>query len=549
MSRVDAARFGAMKAVLPSPAASPPQTPFSLPRRPRNRSPGRRNRRHPARRLRQRRRSHRRRRPPGHRHGLHRHPPLPPLNVAPIPAAKPAAEVKPAVTPSTSPVPVGPPPDRATAYYHAALADTYEDMATNYGRQEFVTRAVEEYKLALNADPNSSDLAIGLAELYFRAGRIPEAIQTAKALIKKDDNNIDAHKLLGRIYLRSLGQKQDQNQGATASPARQAGSRQSHRRIHQDRLLEPKSLEDRLLLGQLYTVKHDNAKAEAQFKAAQAIEPASEDVLLNLARLYAESGDIKRAAELLEAVPSTTAPPRKNSPSARPTSSSRIKKDHCRLSARRRHGAGKPRRPAFPGPGASGRQSARRSPQTVPAIPEADPEDAARSTASPRSSAARASTTSARHHSQGLAKEPDSLEAGYNEGLLLDVLGRYDEAIATYQKMVDLTGHANGAYTQEEKANRSIFLERLGSVYHEQNKTPEAIATYQKMIDLGGEFAKAAIRARSTPTATPRCSTGNRRLPQSRRRQSRRSESSCLLAWELADTGKLDEGLPWPTAC
>ena len=32
-------------------------------------------------------------------------------------------------------------------------------------------------------------------------------------------------------------------------------------------------------------------------------------------------------------------------------------------------------------------------------------------------------------------------------------------------------------------------LRRLGAVYHEQNKVDEAIATYQKMIDLGGENA------------------------------------------------------------
>ena len=55
-----------------------------------------------------------------------------------------------------------------------------------------------------------------------------------------------------------------------------------------------------------------------------------------------------------------------------------------------------------------------------------------------------------------------SLEAGYNEGLLLDVLGRFDEAAQVYEKMVDLTSHANGAYTTEEKNNRGIFLERLG---------------------------------------------------------------------------------------
>ena len=106
--------------------------------------------------------------------------PAPPANevqVAPVPAAKP---------------PAAPVPDRSTAYYHAALAHTYEDMATNYGRQEYVTRAVEEYKLALNADPESGQLATGLADLYFRVGRIAEAIRTAKDLVQKDDNNLEA---------------------------------------------------------------------------------------------------------------------------------------------------------------------------------------------------------------------------------------------------------------------------------------------------------------------------------------------------------------------
>ena len=58
-----------------------------------------------------------------------------------------------------------------------------------------------------------------------------------------------------------------------------------------------------MVLGQLYTVKHLPQKAEEQFKTAQAIEPDSEDVVLNLARLYAESGDIEHAAKVVEAVP------------------------------------------------------------------------------------------------------------------------------------------------------------------------------------------------------------------------------------------------------
>ena len=53
---------------------------------------------------------------------------------------------------------------------------------------------------------------------------------------------------------------------------------------------------------------------------------------------------------------------------------------------------------------------------------------------------------------------------------MLDVLGRFDEAAKAYEGMVDLTSHANGAYTTEEKNNRGIFLERLGSVYHERTR-------------------------------------------------------------------------------
>ena len=58
-----------------------------------------------------------------------------------------------------------------------------------------------------------------------------------------------------------------------------------------------------MVLGQLYTVKHDQKKAEEQFKIAQSMEPDSEDVVLNLARLYAESGDMEQAAKAIEAVP------------------------------------------------------------------------------------------------------------------------------------------------------------------------------------------------------------------------------------------------------
>ena len=44
-------------------------------------------------------------------------------------------------------------PDRAAAYYHFALAHMYEEQVATYGRSELANKAIEEYRLAIEADP------------------------------------------------------------------------------------------------------------------------------------------------------------------------------------------------------------------------------------------------------------------------------------------------------------------------------------------------------------------------------------------------------------
>jgi tetratricopeptide (TPR) repeat protein len=110
--------------------------------------------------------------------------------------------------------------------------------------------------------------------------------------------------------------------------------------------------------------------------------------------------------------------------------------------------------------------------------------------------------------------------------------------------MVDLTSHANGAYTAEEKNNRGIFLERLGAVYHEENKTAEAIAAYQKMIDLGGDMALRGFQgqvdtyrdAKQFDKAVEVSHKAVEANPKDR-------ELKLMLAGELTDLGKGEEGL------
>ena len=464
--------------------------------------------------------------------------------------AEPAAKSSAAAAPGTNATAAGQAadgqaPDKSTAYYHAALADYYEDMATNFGRQDYVTRAVEEYKLALNADPDSPSLAVSLAELYFKAGRAKEAIQTTQEVIKKSPDNLAAHKLLGRIYLRSLGQQGDEQASSPSSPNGQM-LELAIAEFTKIVTLEPKSIEDRLLLGQLYTVKHDTAKAEEQFKAAQEIEPASEEVVLNLARLYAESGDMKRSVELLEAVPVSDRTPKeefalggtyeslKQNKKAIAAYQRAVDMEPDNLEAVRALGS------ALLADGQFAEAL-----KEFQMLSDADPEDV-----SALDRIAEIQRRQGKYNDalattkKALKKDPNNLEAGYTAGLVLDVLGRYDDAIAVYQKMADATSHANGAYTQDEKNNRSIFLERLAQVYHEQNKTDDAIATYQKLIDLGGDFAKRGYTgevdvyrdAHQFDEATAVARKAVAANPNDR-------DLKLLLAWQLADTGKLDEGL------
>src|SRR6202142_975470 len=75
--------------------------------------------------------------------------------------------------------------DRAAAYYHYALAHMYEEQVAAYGRSDLANKAIEEYRLAIEADPTSASLTSALAELYAKTGRIRDAGMEAQDLLKR----------------------------------------------------------------------------------------------------------------------------------------------------------------------------------------------------------------------------------------------------------------------------------------------------------------------------------------------------------------------------
>ena len=429
-------------------------------------------------------------------------------------------------------------PDRAASYYHYGLAHLYEDMAVNAGRSDYATQAVEQYKLALDADPGSRLLQDGLAELYFKVGRIREAVTTAQEQVKKYPDDIEAHTLLGKVYLRSLGDMQN----AQSSQMLQLAIGEYEKLA----ALKPSDVETRLLLGQLYGLNHDSVKAEAEFKAAQKIDANSEEVVLNMARLYGEQGDYKRAAETLEAVPVDDRTGRVEF--ALGSSYDQLKKPKEAIAAYRRSLDLEPENLDAERGLANALLADGQLDEALKALTDivtAEPQDA--------QSQIHISEIQRRqgHYEDALATlekakplAQDSLELSYNEALIYDSLGRYDEAIGVLNTLVAGSVHGDGKYSDPEKANRAIFLDRLAAIYREQNKTAEAVATYKQMAELGNDYAKSGYQgevdafrdSHQWKDATAAAAEAAKALPKDHSIQ-------LMYAGQLADTGQIDQGI------
>jgi tetratricopeptide (TPR) repeat protein len=429
--------------------------------------------------------------------------------------------------------------DRATAYYHYTVAHMYEDQFAVYNRSDLATKAIEEYRLAIDADPTSEYLTSGLAELYAKTGRIRDAVLEAQDILKKDPNNLEAHKLLGRIYLRSLG---DVQSGSGSDSVLKLAIEQYQEIIK----IEPDNVDDHLLLGRLYRLNNDLRKAEDEFKTAVKLQPDSEEAVTTLAYLYNEEGDSARAAEALSAVPDAsrsaklysalgyTYEQRKEYKQAITAYRKAIELDRDNLDAIR---------------GLA--QNLLNDGQTDAAleqykvIAESNPEDA--------QTYLRMAEIYRRNGQFDLALEnlkkaesmvQDSMEVPYNIAAVYQAQGRYDEAAEVLQDLVKKTDKPDNSYSQSEKNNRAVFLERLGTVYRDNNNQQLALETFRKMLPLGDDNAERGYQqiidtyqeAKQWQKAADVAKEATQKLPNDR-------GLKMVYAAQLADMGQPEAGL------
>jgi tetratricopeptide (TPR) repeat protein len=429
--------------------------------------------------------------------------------------------------------------DRAAAYYHYAVAHMYEEQVTVYGRSDLANKAIEEYRLAIEADPSSEFLTSGLAELYVKTGRIRDAVLEAQDIIKRDPKNLEAHKLLGRIYLRSLG---DMPGGNGSDNVLKLAIEQYEQIVK----IEPDNVDDHLLLGRLYRLNSDLQKAESELKIAVKLDPSSEEAVTTLAMLYTDEGDTAHALQVLSSVPDAARSAklyaalgsayeqRKDFKSAIDAFRRAIVLDRDNLDAIRGLAENLMN---------DGQTDAALEQYKV--IADANPEDA--------QTYVRIAEIYRRQGKYDLALDslkkadtlvPDTMDVPYSMAAVYQAQGRYDDAVKLLQDLLKRTEKSETGSSSADRNNRAIFIERLGMVYKDQENYTAAVETFRKMLTLGEENARSGYQdiidtyrdAKQWPQATAAAKEAVQKLPNDR-------DLRMVLDAQLADTGESDHAL------
>jgi tetratricopeptide (TPR) repeat protein len=373
--------------------------------------------------------------------------------------------------------------NRAEAYYNFSMGHLYAELAMDYGnRGEYLAKAIDHYKQAIQADPAATFLTEELAGLYIQAGRLNEAVTELEGRLKKNPQAVDARRVLGHIYWRLIGDPRTNriNEEMLKKAIEQ------YRKIVE---IEPKDTDSWLLLGRLYKGAQDSVESEKAFRKALELDPSSEEALTGLAMVYSSLGDNKRAIEMLSQAAGRSPSMRSLTNLAEAFESVR---DYANASqALRRALELEPANLDLKRALAQDLLFANKldeAVRTYTEITETDPKD---SQSYLRISQIYRQMRDFQKARQALERakqlEPDGLEVRDSEVYLLEAEGRRSEAIARMKELVDST--EKKSYTTPERATRAVFLERLAELYRSNEQYQQAIAVFRQIAELDPDLA------------------------------------------------------------
>jgi tetratricopeptide (TPR) repeat protein len=370
---------------------------------------------------------------------------------------------------------------RATAYFDFTMGHIYEQQYENTSKPEYASQSIDFYKKAYALDPKSPVIGERLAEMYWKGQRTHDAVAEAQEILKHDPDDVPTRRLLARIYLRSLG---DLSAGVGQSEV--AGKAiDQYKEIYR---LEPSDTESALWLSRLYRLRNEHDKAEAILRGILKDDPENEAAVEQLTQLLLDEGKSTEAVSLLEGMTNRapSAPlldllgdaytQTKDLPKAEQAYRKAVELDPSELSHQR-------------GLGQTLMAEEKYSDALAVYQKLADlmPDDA--------DIYLRIAQIYREMHQLDRAEEsllkarqyaPGSLEVMYNEAMLYQAQGRYDDAIRVLSDAI--TGvKGQSAVLPSRRRSLAILYQELGQLYKERQNYQAAVFTFNELGHLGDD--------------------------------------------------------------
>jgi tetratricopeptide (TPR) repeat protein len=345
--------------------------------------------------------------------------------------------------------------------------------------------AIDSYKKALEIEQNAPSIMERLAEVYAASQRTREAVSEAQAVLKVDANNLAAHRLLARIYVRALGDTApSEAQGATVQKA--VDELQAVLKI------QPDDAESGLWLSRLYRFENRPADAERVLRGVLQRSPDEGQALEQLSQLLIDEGRSQEAIDLLgRAAEQFSSPDIEDLLGDAYSQSKQYDKaegaykkavDMDPDDPEHRHGLADTL--LTENKFAEALEQYKKLSQLEPGTAE----NFLRMSQLYRQLAQYNDAEASLMRAKQLA--PGNVEILYNEALLYEDQGRFDDAVHVLTDAIaGVKKPATGAANPNALA---ILYEQLGAAYRKAKKYPAAIDTYAEMGKLGDKAEKRA---------------------------------------------------------
>lgn len=183
---------------------------------------------------------------------------------------------------------------RADAYYYFTMGhldeQQYDQSSDN--DSSAADAAIEAYKKALAAQPDSSVIRERLAEIEVKSQHIRDAVLDAREAIKDDPNNVEARRLLAGIYIRTLGD-------ISAGEVQKDNLNKAVTQFQEILKIKPDDASSALWLARLYHFEHQDAEAESVLQTFLQHDADNPAALEQLSQIYLDDSKASQAISLL----------------------------------------------------------------------------------------------------------------------------------------------------------------------------------------------------------------------------------------------------------